>query len=538
MAGIEPSAPFPPHLTGDERERLIQTIKDWACGHGLVVRPPPSAIPQEADPNSIAAVPAPVTVFPSGIARRAFNRGQAVQRAYNELYAAVSRDEKFLAGIVREVIDGDDFVRDLWAVHETVKSEGYTQPLSLGLFRSDYMVHDDTSVLPPVAQLKQVEFNTIASSFGGLSVLTAQLHRYLARSEYPFLEHAIAEGTLHLPENRAVEKLAGGIEAAYHAYGAPRTGYRKCVLFLVQGDERNIWDQRHLEYQLVKSQPGIPVFRLAFSDVPKHTSLAKTKERQLEYSPPHNPGARFEAAVVYMRAGYGPGDYPNQQAWDARCHLERSYAIKCPTVLTQLAGTKKVQQVLATPHPASEPSVLSRFIKDDAASAKDLWGTFTNIYPMDASEVGLEARKKALDPNQCQNYVLKPQREGGGNNIYGGAIPAHLNSVAESHWGSYILMELIKPCPTRNLILRNGKIEEGNVLNELGIYGACLWNHDTGEVLHNEEAGWLVRTKSDKSQEGGVAAGYGCMDSVCYVWTNTDSPELEEEQANESDAGN
>jgi glutathione synthase len=48
------------------------------------------------------------------------------------------------------------------------------QNLSLGLFRSDYMVHQDGDNL----QIKQVEFNTIASSFGGLSSKTSLLHTY------------------------------------------------------------------------------------------------------------------------------------------------------------------------------------------------------------------------------------------------------------------------------------------------------------------------------------------------------------------------
>lgn len=57
------------------------------------------------------------------------------------------------------------------------------QDLSLGLFRSDYMVHKDTSTADHTLQIKQVEFNTIASSFGGLSAPTSALHRSLP-SEY------------------------------------------------------------------------------------------------------------------------------------------------------------------------------------------------------------------------------------------------------------------------------------------------------------------------------------------------------------------
>ncbi|KAH7328492.1 glutathione synthetase-like protein [Stachybotrys elegans] len=511
------SGEYPPALTDAERESLTHATKDWSMGNGLAVRPPPSVIAPEADPEGITAINVPVTLFPSPFPRQCFTQARSVQRAYNELYAAVSRDEEFLADMVKEVIDGDDFIRNLWDVHLKVKKEGYTQPLSLGMFRSDYMVHQDTTGPTPSLQVKQVEFNTIASSFGGLSAYTSRLHKFLAATEYPLLDKAIPSGSLDLPENESVAGLAKGLEAAYRAYGESELGHPKCVIFLVQGDERNVFDQRHLEYQVASASPAIPVFRLAFDSILKHTSIADTSKRQLVYRLPRNPSKVFEVAVVYFRAGYGPGDYPDQQAWEARYQLERSAAIRCPTVLTQLAGAKKVQQVLATPRPSSAPSMLGKFIQDDTEEAKELWKTFTNIYPMDTSEAGLEARKKALDPTLCQSYVLKPQREGGGNNTYRGAIPEFLKSIPESHWGSYILMELITPPPVSNVILRAGKLEQGGVICELGIYGTCVWNQSTGEVLHNQEAGYLLRTKGDKSEEGGVAAGYGCMDSCSLV---------------------
>ena len=58
-----------------------------------------------------------------------------------------------------------------------------SQNLSLGLFRSDYMVHQGKPDEAPT--IKQVEFNTIASSFGGLSSQTSRLHK-LVIYEAPF----------------------------------------------------------------------------------------------------------------------------------------------------------------------------------------------------------------------------------------------------------------------------------------------------------------------------------------------------------------
>lgn len=343
--------------------------------------------------------------------------------------------------------------------------------------------------------------------------------RFLADTEYPYLKGPGAHTSQNLPQNNSIEGLAAGMEAAFKAYPKSELGLETCVIFLVQDGERNVFDQRHVEYALGKSTaPRIPVFRLPFSETLQRTRVADSPSRQLIYSLPSNPNKEFEVAVIYMRCGYGPGDYPDASAWDARYHLERSAAIKCPSVLTQLAGAKKVQQILAMPKlDPSVPSELSRFLPEDSQAWKDLWATFTNIFPMDDSEGGQAARKLALDPESCQRYVLKPQREGGGNNCYKTAIPPFLRDLPEAHWKSYILMELITPPPVTNIILRNGQLEQGGVICELGVYGSCVWNQQTGEILHNEEAGYLLRTKGDQSEEGGVAAGFGCMDSCNLV---------------------
>ncbi|KAI1500371.1 hypothetical protein F5X99DRAFT_386294 [Biscogniauxia marginata] len=510
------TASYPPELTPAEGDRLIEVIKDWALAHGLTVRPPPTLISAEADPAGILSTAVPVTLFPSPFPQVCFDQGVSVQQAYNELYASISQDEDFLAHIVKEIGDSDTFITELWKVHLRVKAEGYVQPKCLGLFRSDYMVHQEHA--DSVPQIKQVEFNTIAASFGGLSSHTSLLHRYLASTEYPLLGKSIKRGSLKLPPNSSAAGLASGIRQAFIEYGPSTTGHQKCVIFLVQGGERNVFDQRHLEYELQQSEePLIPVFRLPFAEALQHTSIAEGAGRQLLYRSPQLPAHTFEVSVIYMRCGYGPDDYPDQSAWEARHHLERSAAIKCPSVLTQIAGTKKVQQVLATPETPSNPSVLGRYIPNDSTLITNLTSTFTNIYPLDETDAGLKARRIATDPELCKVYVLKPQREGGGNNIYRSAIPQFLKTVPEAHWPSYILMKLITPPPTRNTILRNGKLEHGGVICELGIYGTCIWDQQAKIISHNEQVGYLLRTKGDQSEEGGVAAGFGCMDSCSLV---------------------
>ncbi|MCJ1435838.1 hypothetical protein MMC27_005214 [Xylographa pallens] len=510
---------FPPYLIPEQRKHLLTTLNDWSLANGLAVRPSSNFVSEHTDPSGVLAVTAPVTLFPSLFPKNSFNHAKTLQQAYNRLYVAISRNEEWLGEVIQELVEVDDFIARLWEVHLAVKKEGYVQDLSLGLFRSDYMIHVDPSAPASTPQIKQVEFNTIASSFGGLSKQVSLLHRHLLATKcYP--EHLCL-----VPDNQqmssSIEQLANGLAAAHLRYGSSKSSrpLPLCILFIVQSPERNIFDQRHIEYQL--QTLGHTVFRLPFDLVKTHTFMPSSNPtRPLIYTPELSPSTFYEVSTLYFRAGYSPDEYINPAAWSTRLHLERSAAIKCPSILTHLAGSKKVQQVLATPG----SRYLERFLSDPDV-LDPVRRTFSAIYPLDDSPAGKEAKSIALDPERSKGYVLKPQREGGGNNIYRGNIPPFLKSLGdERKWRGYILMELIEPPAQRNSIVREGVVKTGEVICELGIYGTCLWSHSDngGEdgILHNSEAGYLLRTKGRESEEGGVAAGFGAVDSVLLIDTD------------------
>lgn len=195
--------------------------------------------------------------------------------------------------------------------------------------------------------VKQVEFNTIASSFGGLSSHVSGLHRNLQSIDaYPdAVKPIINDGSL--PESTSIPNLALGLAKAHEAYNATSSpSHPTCVLFIVQDPERNVFDQRHLEYEL-NSKHSARTFRVSFDRVLADSRL-ESSSRKLLYTPPHTPHKTYEVSTLYFRAGYAPSDYTSEEHWSARLHLERSAAIKCPSILTHLAGSKKVQQVL--PH--------------------------------------------------------------------------------------------------------------------------------------------------------------------------------------------
>ncbi|CAI6333460.1 unnamed protein product [Periconia digitata] len=93
---------YPPELSTEEEKYLLENVKDWSIAHGLAVRPAPSFVEPSNDPSGVLATTAPVTLFPSLFPRSCFEEGLAIQKAYNELYSAIARDEEWLKSIVEE----------------------------------------------------------------------------------------------------------------------------------------------------------------------------------------------------------------------------------------------------------------------------------------------------------------------------------------------------------------------------------------------------------------------------------------------------
>lgn len=280
--------------------------------------------------------------------------------------------------------------------------------------------------------------------------------------------------------------------------------------------------------ELMICSHGIHVIRHTFEEIPKYARLGDSPQRELlihdalQFS-----SNASEIAVVYYRAGYTPTDYPTKEQWSTRLMLERSNAIKCPSLALQLAGAKKVQQVLA------EPGMLEDFLLRGDGKAQfssqdvdDLRRTFTGLYPMDDTKMGKEAYRLAME--EPHKFVLKPQREGGGNNIYRENIPSFLRQLEATPTApgeppkkeGYILMSLIEPPQgLRNLLVKGGSLtaNEGEVVSELGVYGIALFSDKDAGCVVNRGAGTLLRTKGRESDEGGVAVGYSVVDSVVLV---------------------
>lgn len=481
-----------PALLQENQDILVEKLLHWSLANGLVMYPPGFV--------NHSANNAPITLFPTPFPRELFQLAVEVQKTFNKLYVSVITSQKlWLLDVIEGLSDFDkDFTGKLYETYLKAVEIGQgkvAQPLSLGLFRLDYMYNEKDHLI------KQIEFNTVSVLFGGLSTKVGQVHNYLNDcgaydDSYSNRYYNAAE----LPVSDSVNELANGLAQGNYFYNNESENKQTVVLFIVQGGERNCFDQRLVEYALLDNF-GIKSYRYSLEEVKLHTTINQGKL--------YVKLTMDEVAVVYFRSGYAPSDYEldPEVTWDARLFLETSQAIKCPSLLTQLSGAKKIQQVL------TNPETVKKFLPEVGdAELQKLLATFVKIYPLDNSEEGKLAKKLAFE--QPQNYVLKPQREGGGNNVYKENIPAHLKSLPENEWGAYILMELIHPPTHKNKIIRNSEVYHEEIVSELGIFGTVLFNEENGDIRANDNAGHLLRSKFSTSDEGGVAAGFGCVDNV------------------------
>jgi hypothetical protein len=165
-----------------------------------------------------------------------------------------------------------------------------------------------------------------------------------------------------------------------------------------------------------------------------------------------------------------------------------------------------VQEVL------TRPGILERFLspEEGAASVRESW---VRMWSLDADgDAGAEEAVRRAD-----ELVLKPQREGGGNNVYREAIPPFVAQLPKGERSAWIAMELIRPPRgVGGYLVRSGAGRvRARVMSELGVFGWALFGE--GREVKDAQVGWLVRTKAEDVNEGGVATGFSVLDSVLLV---------------------
>ncbi|MES1907199.1 MAG: hypothetical protein MHM6MM_000363 [Cercozoa sp. M6MM] len=446
---------------------FVENARAFAQCNGLLV----------GAPDGKSLVHAPFSLYPTEFPAEAFCDAQNASYLLNNLYDRVSRDEEFLRESLATVAETDEFTRKLI---ECLPEK--PQQLRANIFRSDYMLHVPTEGKP---HFLQVELNTIAASFAFLSQRVSLWHMHSNRDSGVLLPKQGTQRTFALLQRAAYE----------HAQRNSLSG-RPLIVFVVQPEERNATDQRHLQFFLESGEEGCDVARVPLGQLQVNTDGHVEVDGRV-------------ASLVYFRSAYTPVDYPTEQEWTARAALERSSAVLVPCVASQLAGTKKVQQLL------TQPSVLRRFLSND--EVQRLLPFFAPMYSLSIDEVGEEAVNQIVETviANPDDFVLKPQREGGGCNFYGADAVEKLRQLSPRERAAFVLMKRIRPAPRTACLVTASGVSEGPCLNEVGFFSSIV--SDADSVLCEAVGGHLVRTKHVGVNEGGVNTGYAVLDSPGLV---------------------
>ena len=522
----------------DVMHRVNLTMRDAA---GAVIHAPLSVVPQHMPRATLATLPSVMPLFNAMTER--------IARDFEYLVSRVGPTDQFsqkLAEIIREVY--------------MTPGAAY-QPLMLGLLRSDYLFDSSAPALsaaaaasferarvPVNAGWKQVEINTIASSFPALSSRCGQAVQQL----YPAED--IAASTSERDVVTALERAHRHFCNAYPmlSVAAPAANnndnngsssspiVRPCVVFVVQPGERNVGDQGLLRSGL--EALGVCVVRKSIVDLDTDL-LVDPVTRQCSVSvttttataPEATTTTRRPVSIFYFRALYDWKEYEDHPcAWAVRRRIEATMAVKCPSAPFHMCTWKSIQQ-----HLFAEDALLRKF-SPDADEAQVLRNFMVPHYELShvwegaATERGRAIRALVDDAiARPQNWVVKTLREGWGFILEGdrmkqqlealvaavaasasaaAAAAADLHTFAQTH----LLVYRIRSPSHAGAMMRAGVMAQyADLESELGTYGAIF--SDGHKVLFNVECGYLLRTKSKSQQGGGVMSGVASLDVVALT---------------------
>jgi len=266
-------------------------------------------------------------------------------------------------------------------------------------------------------------------------------------------------------------------------------------MMVVNAGETNAVDQKLVEYELWEKH-SVPLIRRSLTDIADRGFLNEKKQLVIDNQ---------VVSVSYYRSGYTPKDYPEEKQWEARIAIERSDSIKCPTINYHLIGTKKIQQVLA------KPGCVERFMNTEESAL--IRTCFAGLFSLDPQDNPKEVIEKVRANSQA--YVMKPQREGGGNLLFNEEMVSALETQAPEKLAAYIIMDRIVPKHEQYYVYYDGQFSAIDGVPEIGTFGTVIG--DSHNILLNEFVGTLVRTKKSDKEDGGVVAGRALLDSLYII---------------------
>ena len=466
---------------------IIDEMIDYLYSNGLIIK----------NKEGIGVKHIPITLYPSPIVKSFFDKIQFYQIAFNKIMDKISRDQQYIEQILTPISEKDEFIKKLLEISKKVSTFENKQKIQCGFFRNDYMVDKVKKFI------YQIEFNTIAVSMFSFSDKLKKFYSFFS-NKYPEIYERYKDKEIPLEKKDVIPEFSSSLIESIKLF-SPENYKNTIIIFVVQENEKNVFDQRTIENELYEKY-NILSKRLTLNEITKNCKV--DEKGQISYE-------EKIISLFYFRAGYTPSDYKDEESWKGREMIELSTAIKVPNINLFLTTLKVFQYEL------TKPDILKKYINEELIS-NDIIRFFTKIYYL--RDMDKEKQKELFNQitSNPHSYVIKPQREGGGNNYYDEKIIPLLpkdDSEPSDELLNSIIMERIEAPEYETLNLIDEKVIVNTINSEFSVYGVIISSDDKIYNI-NKSVGFLVRSKDKNAGEGGVIHGSGCVDLPCLMDIN------------------
>ena len=463
-------------------ENILQEMIMYLYTNGLIIK---------SKAGGVSHIP--IMLTPSPLSKNLYDKIFFYQIAFNKIINKLSNDQKFLEDTLTPIAEKDEFVRKNLEISKKLVDYEHKQKIKLGIFRNDYLFDKIQNFL------LFTEYNTIASSMGTFTDRLKKFYSYFSQ-KYPEIFKKYKEKIIPIEGFENVDKFTEAMVEAIKL-GFPQQYKDSIIIFVIQKNESNIFDQYSLSDELYNK----------YKILSKRLTLNEIKKNCVQDDQGNLTIDGKLISMFYFRSAYCESDFPDEESWQGRELIELSTAIKVPDINTFLTTFKIFQYEL------SKPQIMMHYCQNDLIINDILrfFGGIYNIRDMDVEKQKELFSQIKTDPNK---YILKPMREGGGNNIFGDKlkelIPEEGNEPNDILKNS-VIVDKIDAAVHESVVLRNEKINLQNSISEYSIYGIILSNENN--LYINKSVSFLVRTKNKDEIEGGIMEGAGAVDLPCLL---------------------
>lgn len=132
------------------------------------------------------------------------------------------------------------------------------------------------------------------------------------------------------------------------------------------------------------------------------------------------------------------------------------------------------------------------------------------------NEEGRQKYLALIEKEGLNEFILKPNEEGGRNNYFGEEAYTKLKELPEDELPNFILVRKIYPQKQENYLVGSSSVQIGTPVvldSETSIFGSvCSLQGEARQgKVQNKTGGYLVRSKLQGVNEGGLMAGTGIL---------------------------